>query len=37
MEIHTAITDGDFRKAGILIGEKGELNRTYEENTTILL
>ena len=37
LEIHTAITDGDFRKAGILIGEKGELNRTYEDNTTILM
>ena len=37
LEIHTAITDGDFRKAGILIGEKGELNRMYKDNITILL
>jgi hypothetical protein len=37
LEIHTAITDGDFRKAGILIGEKVEVNRMCADNTTILL
>ena len=37
LEIHTAITDGDFRKAGILIGEKVEANRMCADNTTILL
>ena len=37
LEIHTAITDGDVRKAGILIGEKVEINRMCADNTTILL
>ena len=37
LDIHTAITEGDFRKAGILIGEKVEVNRMCADNTTILL
>ena len=37
LDIHTAVTEGDFCKAGILIGEKAELNGMYADNTTILL
>jgi hypothetical protein len=37
LDIHTAITEGDFRKAGILIGEEVEVNRMCADNTTILL
>jgi hypothetical protein len=37
LDIHTTITEGDFRKARIFIGEKVEVNRMYEDNTTILL
>lgn len=37
LDIHTAITEGDFRKAGILIGEEVKVNRMCADNTTILL
>ena len=37
LDIHTTITEGDFRKARNFIGEKVEVNRMYEDNTTILL
>ena len=37
LDIHTTLTEGDFRKARNFIGEKVEVNRMYEDNTTILL
>lgn len=37
LEVHTAVTEGDFRKADILIGEKEEFNGMYADNTNILL